>query len=574
MPPITCCAEASPVRPQKIQVTKTAIVEEKSMKGVPASNRDGSGFPQFKMSLSALHWQQEQALATIVALIDEVDSLNIPDKIIPKEAPIDFKQEVSHLREDWEQPLECVPIPPAEKWDEKPVKSSGTYSRYQALMQQDSGEVKPRVPTIQVDGLTVWTRWWCVRITSHRYFDYVIGVLILINSLLVGIEVELSVKKPPQVLEWMQPVDTAFIVVYCIEIFMRLFGNGWRVCFADGWFLLDFVLVVVGVISAFVLELTEVGGGDLGLLESVLVIRAMRLLRLIRALRMLKYFRTVWRLVYGLLTSHNAMFSTLALIVLTLYIFACLGVELISKDPDFQIEGDETFDIVNTHFASVPGTMLTLMQFVTVDSVAIIYGPLVRKNGKYYLAIYFCAIILIVSIALMNLVTAVLVEGALENAQNDKEADKVDLQEKLKRAVPKIRQVFHAMDANGDGNVSLEEIEAVPMDVLPKELFEKSGISSMKEIFAILDVDGGGELSQDEFVDGLLDIFFRDVPLETVQTLKLLRLMEHRLNTLKEIIVMFQNFQGPQAQHITSPQPVQADQSLQNPSETFRMLLS
>ena len=103
---------------------------------------------------------------------------------------------------------------------------------------------------------------WCVRITSHRYFDYVIGVLILINSLLVGIEVELSVKKPPQVLEWMQPVDTAFIVVYCIEIFMRLFGNGWRVCFADGWFLLDFVLVVVGVISAFVLELTELLVGN------------------------------------------------------------------------------------------------------------------------------------------------------------------------------------------------------------------------------------------------------------------------------------------------------------------------
>lgn len=38
------------------------------------------------------------------------------------------------------------------------------------------------------------------------------------------------------------------------------------------------------------LDLLRVGGGDLGLLESVLVIRAMRLLRLIRALRMLKYF--------------------------------------------------------------------------------------------------------------------------------------------------------------------------------------------------------------------------------------------------------------------------------------------
>ena len=71
-----------------------------------------------------------------------------------------------------------------------------------------------------------------------------------------------------------------------------------------------------------------------------------------------------------------------------------------------------------------------------------------------------------------------------------------------------------------------QEIEAVPVDVLPKELFEKSGISSMQateldltskqlrprwdggspyrqEIFAILDVDGGGELSQDEFVVAL-----------------------------------------------------------------------
>ena len=36
---------------------------------------------------------------------------------------------------------------------------------------------------------------------------------------------------------------------------------------------------------------------------------------------------------------------------------------------------------------------------------------------------------------MLMLLAKVLVEGALENAQNDKEADKIDLQEKLKRAV-------------------------------------------------------------------------------------------------------------------------------------------
>ena len=35
--------------------------------------------------------------------------------------------------------------------------------------------------------------------------------------------------------------------------------------------------------------------------------------------------RQVWRLVNGLLTSANAMVSTLVLVVLTLYIAACLG---------------------------------------------------------------------------------------------------------------------------------------------------------------------------------------------------------------------------------------------------------
>lgn len=94
---------------------------------------------------------------------------------------------------------------------------------------------------------------WCLAITSNRFFDYVIGVIILINSLLVGAEVELSLQDI--VLPWMQPLDTAFIAVYCVEIAMRLVGSGWRACFADGWFLLDFILVVVGVITTLALQI-------------------------------------------------------------------------------------------------------------------------------------------------------------------------------------------------------------------------------------------------------------------------------------------------------------------------------
>ena len=140
----------------------------------------------------------------------------------------------------------------------------------------------------------------------------------------------------------------------------------------------------------------------IGLANEVIVVRALRLLRLVRALRMLRWFRTAWRLVFGLLTSGTTMTSTLGLVLLTLYVSACLGVELISKDPVLMTH-PSTGHIVEDRFGSLPMTMLTLAQFVTLDSIANIYVPLVYQ--KPILVVYFSGIILVLSISLMNLVT-------------------------------------------------------------------------------------------------------------------------------------------------------------------------
>ena len=64
--------------------------------------------------------------------------------------------------------------------------------------------------------------------------------MILVNSLLVGFEVQMSLDGLD--VTWMQPLDTGFIGLYFLELCMRLVGMGWRQCFCDGWFLLDFTL--------------------------------------------------------------------------------------------------------------------------------------------------------------------------------------------------------------------------------------------------------------------------------------------------------------------------------------------
>ena len=57
------------------------------------------------------------------------------------------------------------------------------------------------------------------------------------------------------------------------------------------------------------------------------------------------------------------------------------------------------------YWSSLPIIMLTLVQFVNLDSIAAIYTPCIRANP--WLALYFLAFILIVSVAVMNLVRRV-----------------------------------------------------------------------------------------------------------------------------------------------------------------------
>eukprot|EP00930_Biecheleria_cincta_P102320 TRINITY_DN94015_c0_g1_i1.p1 TRINITY_DN94015_c0_g1~~TRINITY_DN94015_c0_g1_i1.p1 ORF type:complete len:606 (+),score=104.07 TRINITY_DN94015_c0_g1_i1:154-1971(+) len=361
----------------------------------------------------------------------------------------------------------------------------------------------------------------CQAIIENPKFDYLIGFIIFVNSVCVGFEAESSLAAEEGGSEWPQEVDAAFVCVYTVELVMRLFVHSWS-CFRDPWFLFDFVLVFLGVISNIMLPaliFLQVVPEKPGFLDPILVIRSFRLLRLLRAVRMLKQFQIIWRLVYGLLTSMNAMMSTLILLLLTLYVFACLGIEVITKDSEL-LSYDDTATVIADHFATLPLTLLTFMQFVSVDSCAAIYAPLIKR--KPALMLFFLVLMLVVPIALMNLVTAVLVEGALENSANEKHQLKHETEDELISALPILEQIFNNLDHDGDGLLTEMEVKTVPPDLLPTELFEKGPVRNMEELFFMLDVEGRGWMAKDEFLDGLVSIFVRNVPIETVQILKLL----------------------------------------------------
>merc|ERR1712118_424532 len=108
--------------------------------------------------------------------------------------------------------------------------------------------------------------------------------------------------------------------------------------------------------------------------------------------------------------------------------------------------------------------MITLVQFVTLDSIGAIYRRMIPLKPVYY-SIFFFSFILVVSISLMNLVTAVIVEGSLDQANSDKEVNSAYKAAAMKKLIPQIRDLFKQMDADGSGDLDLDEVLNAPPEV-------------------------------------------------------------------------------------------------------------
>eukprot|EP00438_Fugacium_kawagutii_P034616 Skav225848 [mRNA] locus=scaffold345:174855:177317:+ [translate_table: standard] len=210
-------------------------------------------------------------------------------------------------------------------------------------------------------------------------------------------------------------------------------------------------------------------------------------------LRMVHRFKVMWRLVYGLLTAAETILATVALILVFLFVFACVAVEVISKD-EFLAASD--FDgvrfIVSEHFGSLGKTVMTLMQFVTLDSLANVYFPLIVQQP--FLLCFFLPILIFISIGLMNLVTA---------------ASQPDFDESCRS---QIRMTCDRLHEHALLGLSVFG-QPVCLQSTEKET-EREGAPMV------------------EFVEGLLNLCLLDMPIATIQTLKLLQLIRASINQL------------------------------------------
>jgi hypothetical protein len=252
------------------------------------------------------------------------------------------------------------------------------------------------------------------QLVKSKSFDIAIGVAILMNAASIGVEQTLQIEGHNTAS--VQIVESMFLCVYIFELGVRILAFGCE-CFKDNWVKFDFFLIVVGVMNTWIVEpLVEDSPDALGLL---MVLRVLRLLRLAKSARLLKQAAEFWRLIRGFLNSATITLYTLLIVFVALYVFSSLALELITKHSlNIGSTPDQAFQQhVDLYFSSLPQTLWTLVRFVTLDDINIIYRPLVEKDP--WLALYFLLLMLVVGIVLMNLVTAVIFSSTLEMEQDE-----------------------------------------------------------------------------------------------------------------------------------------------------------
>jgi len=331
------------------------------------------------------------------------------------------------------------------------------------------------------------------RITEDSKFDIAMGVVIMANAIQIGVESSLArhgIYNP-----MFRVLDTTFLFMYILELMLRFTAHGIFRALNNSWVRFDACLVLFGSVD-FVAFLTTSNSGQL---KQLLLFRILRCAKIVRVFRLMANFRVLWLLTQGLLHSIPTLLWTFVIISLLIYMYSILAMELIQ--PDTRL-GASYNDVVEEQFSSLPYCALTLLQGLTLDSVGSIYRPLIL--GKPVLVLYFLSFIFLVSIALMNLVTAIMVESSLRQAEDDREAKLVADLEQRSKLIENLRRTFMDLDSDESGTLSLQELLQASTEV-KEALSQVVNMHDLSEIFCALDFDGSGKIDISEFVVGLLE---------------------------------------------------------------------
>jgi len=428
--------------------------------------------------------------------------------------------------------------------DAKEAKSLGSAKRRrrkaQELMQRGESTTSEPATPLQ-------------RLTSSRYFEWFSGVLICSNAVFIGLQTQdsalqaeadaalgrtLQVHTPTGFLT----LHVLFSVLFSFELVMRWVCEGLVDFFRERdrwWNLLDVVIVAASWIDLFMQVVSQIEDGDHTGIRSLAILRVVRVVRVVRiarVIRIMRFFRELRMMVYSILGSMKYLLWVILVLVMTFYVFGVtFTAATISQldTADLWLSPD-TRDL-RQNFGTVDRSILSLFMAMSGGNDWGMYYDALRTLPWQYQFLFLLFITFAV-FAVVNIVTGVFVDSAMQSNFVDREIIVHEELEAKKSYLSSMRQVFEEMDADSTGCISLEEFERRLNDERVIAYFNalKLDVSDARTLFRLLDYDQSNEVNIDEFLTGCYRLQGESRSLD-------MKIMQCEVRFLQESFLVFGN---------------------------------
>jgi len=358
------------------------------------------------------------------------------------------------------------------------------------------------------------------RLVRSPFFSLTSGLLIVANAVFLGLYSSATIKtelgrlegeSSQQALAWW--IRHIFNMLFFIDVLLRIAAHKIYYIFGDNglWNIFDLIVVLGPYVYACCLgsaSLTE-------FLKSVPCYSVFRIVRIFNVITTYDFFRR--SIFSGLRMMTNSMIKSLPSFVWAallgcfwIYIFGVGFLVAIAghlQAMETSSDGAEQAPQLSSHFSSLGVTMKSLFMAISggidwnliFDSVA---------DLSWTLQLSFVLYITFMVYAMLNIVTGLFIERALKVVKQDRDHGIIEEQHDLQFYERRLFGLFNRLDKDVNGRLDWNEFQAVLENPHVQAYFNWLDIDIIqaKNVFHLLDTNGNGTLSVEEFLIGCREL--------------------------------------------------------------------
>jgi len=345
-------------------------------------------------------------------------------------------------------------------------------------------------------------------IVRTTYFDLFSGVIILINAVCVGLETEWMTSNEGNTSSEYTLCALLLNSWFIMELMLRIIADGLLFFLNDEWKwnCFDTLLVFTAIVD-LCFSMLAIGAWQKQMSRVFRIVRLFRIVRTLKIVRLLRFITEFRKMVYALAASVQNLVWSLLFLFCVIYFYAIWitqGVTYVLYNSEGPVHPE-----LYASYGTVGRSMHSLYMAITNGmSWGLLFDPLASADGM--LAFLFISYVSICSLGVLNVVTSVFVESAMQSTLHHKDLLVADKARAKETYLQHVKDIFKQMDTDGSGSIDAGELKKFMQDesLELSSYFEALELnpSDTHALFKLLDPMDMGEINIDDFCDGCVKL--------------------------------------------------------------------